>query len=379
MLRQKNPKKRLRLARNSQCKIGELMFRKQHSLLRLKKSLNVLEQIVQTHNKEEGEDLSEEWFSDWGRDSSDEWSGGCSEDSSDNRSGDSSDEWSEDYSEKSKGGSSGDASFDSSEEACSGGFIVEWGENSSTEEERIKNEAWEKLTSENPRSENIPWILNYIEERMWGLHSRDDYPQLWWEIFRLLHKCRLHQWNLGSLYEVKYRLRMMWKTNDSVWLLDPSAWLLRKVCYIMEWLYPLTDQIEQRPEPLSEPSKLATLQDRLQEWQNHIDSLQLMCRTLKSMLKYWPDLRKVRADWIRINIAVWTFKQQRPVWWHVFEVVTFIIKYICAYPCSFGHQNRLSYKCSWIYSVNYWIQTYDAIRWLWHDWWYPGHTHRWAR
>ena len=291
MLRTPLHKNLQRLVDDSKHKLRQLMARKQDRLVRSKESLNILKRIVQTHcgigdtSKEESGDSSEERFGD----------------SSDECSGDSTEEWS---------GSSGDESVDSVEEAKSR-VIIEWEENKSTAEEHIEDEVWEKLTSESMKSKNIPWMLHYIEEHMRSLHSRKDYSQLWKEIFRHLRKSRLSNHLERSRDDDMQRLRTMWETNDSVWLLDESAWLLQIVRYIMERIYPLKDNIEQRPQPLSDSSKLlATFQDRLLEWQHHTDSLQLLCRNLKSMFKHWPRHREVPADTLRKNDVVITSKRR---------------------------------------------------------------------
>ena len=176
------------------------------------------------------------------------------------------------------------------------------------EKEEIGFDSDEK-DDEKPTSEDRLLMLLEIEARLRMLHHSEDCNELlekfatgvleWWQ------EEDLETYQLDS---VDYCLRMMWESNDSVWLLgsnmwcDTNVWYTQEVRNILQRIFSTDIRTGWHPQKIVETKQiLTTFQQRLKQWQGRTDSLQNQYDQLKIMLECWPEYRKVRARSFRNN------------------------------------------------------------------------------
>ena len=171
-------------------------------------------------------------------------------------------------------------------------------------------------------------ILLDIEEQLITLQHNEDGTNLWEEI-----RMRVQKWWLGmeeegtgeeerhlemqeegnrdgllqetkwkgkgdTLGDLDYTLRMMWKSNDSIWMMGfdlcgtEQIWFPQKVWNIMQQICRTPFRAEQISQTLTERQKLlATFQERFHQWQNGTDSYRVLYQDMKAILEDWKEVR----------------------------------------------------------------------------------------
>ena len=158
---------------------------------------------------------------------------------------------------------------------------------------------YETLHGEVPQSSDCEeklWQLQGIDEALQALHLTDD------QMTQLLHTYTTWLRDMvtdaigDDMLTVAYRLSMMHKTNDSIWLLrDGLDWLLPEVQTVLLLQQTSGDITNQCPAAEQEEVQLLqTFTSRLEDWRESLDKQQNLHRKLSDMLLSWPQYPWVR-------------------------------------------------------------------------------------
>ena len=168
----------------------------------------------------------------------------------------------------------------------------------------------EHNNDQEPSSENKLLMLLDIEEGLRTLRHRIDYVLLWRKFVNIMrHEMDTIIRERPNIYYVErfdehedYILRMLWESNDSVWLLKTDPWgprqwpILQKVRDFTKHIYSADIKLEQYPKTQPDREQLLSMfRERLIQWKTRLNFLQHQCSLLDDMLKYWPQHRQVRT------------------------------------------------------------------------------------
>ena len=176
--------------------------------------------------------------------------------------------------------------------------------------ERNESTGRDPTNDEEPTSENKLLLLLDIEEGLMLLHHKDYYTELWGKLIAFMrHKMNTIIRERPLVYYVErfdehedYILRMMWESNDSVWLLKTDQWgarfwsILQKFQGFMKRVYSADIGSDQYPKTRPDREQLlSTFQERLHQWKIRFDFLQHQYLFLHDMLESWPQPHQVRT------------------------------------------------------------------------------------
>ena len=148
-------------------------------------------------------------------------------------------------------------------------------------------------------SEDILWLLQEINGRLWMINCVDYQIQLWYEIRTGV--CEWW-WTKCQMEEVQQSMEMMWESNDSVWLLGcvlscaKRKWLPWRIREIIQQIHPTEIRAEWHPQTLADGEQLLRMfRNRFHLWQDRSKSFQHQYQDMEAMLKNWPQQCKVRT------------------------------------------------------------------------------------
>ena len=165
---------------------------------------------------------------------------------------------------------------------------------------------------EEPTSESKLLILLDIEEGLRMLPQNEEHIELWQKLITVMRhdmdiviRERPHAYYVERFDEhEEYILRMMWESNDSVWLLKTDQWgvrqwhILEKVRDFMKQVH--SADIQSEPYPKTRPDKeqlLSTFRERIHQWKIRSECLRRQYLYLHGMLDCWSHQKQVIAHW----------------------------------------------------------------------------------
>ena len=184
----------------------------------------------------------------------------------------------------------------------------------------VQSETWKETKAfcglQRPTLESILLVLLDIEEGLRMLHCRKDYIHLRGQLTAIMR----HEMDMISRCYFchadehdDYILRMLWESNDSVWLLktehmsaDRQWHFLLRVYDFMKQIYSADIKSEPYPNARADIEQVSTtFQKRLLQWENRFDFLRRLHLYLHYMLEFWPQDRQVRTHCFSNEAFVW--------------------------------------------------------------------------
>ena len=164
------------------------------------------------------------------------------------------------------------------------------------------------------QSEHQLRMLLDIEMHLMMIQCSENGFRMWGEISMSVRKWYLDTADLwdDQLYEKQLlkdmdcSLRIMWESGDCVWLIGfelydaGQVWFLENIRDIVQKYSPTTSKLYTLTQE-DGCQLLATFYERLNQWQNRIESLERQYDKLKGMLKYWPQYHEVRKYYFGNN------------------------------------------------------------------------------